>query len=83
MMVIAKLLFALTLLFADEGDTKPIPLIAHHYTSQRGLIFNNINRIALDCTGFIWIATEDGLSRFDTSRESFTRGENRCKARKN
>lgn len=39
--------------------------IPHHYTSQEGLIFDNVNSIAQDRAGFIWVATEDGLSRFD------------------
>ena len=39
--------------------------IPHHYTSQEGLIFDNVNSIAQDRVGFIWVATEDGLSRFD------------------
>ncbi|WP_028295945.1 hybrid sensor histidine kinase/response regulator transcription factor [Olivibacter sitiensis] len=37
----------------------------YQYTLQHGLAFNNVNGIAQDSTGFVWVATEDGLSRFD------------------
>jgi len=37
----------------------------YNYTLQNGLPFNNIRDIKQDRTGFIWIATENGLSRFD------------------
>jgi len=37
----------------------------YNYQWQQGLAFNNIQDIAQDQTGFIWIATENGLSRFD------------------
>ncbi len=33
-----------------------------------GLISNNINSICQDSLGFIWIATEEGLSRFDSQQ---------------
>ncbi|QNL47985.1 response regulator [Olivibacter sp. SDN3] len=37
----------------------------YNYTLKDGLAFNNVNAIVQDSVGFIWIATEDGLSRFD------------------
>lgn len=37
----------------------------YNYTLQNGLPFNNIRDIKQDHIGFIWIATENGLSRFD------------------
>ncbi len=44
----------------------------NHFNSYNsGLSFDNINRIAQDSNGFIWIATEDGLNRYDGN--SFTR----------
>lgn len=36
-----------------------------HYTSENGLPQNSIKSIAADSDGFIWLATEDGLVRFD------------------
>jgi ligand-binding sensor domain-containing protein len=35
------------------------------YTTKDGLSHNNVRVIARDSTGFIWIGTWDGLSRFD------------------
>lgn len=37
----------------------------NHYTSENGLPQNSIKDIAADSDGFIWLATEDGLVRFD------------------
>jgi len=36
-----------------------------NYTNQDGLPINNINDIVQDHDGFLWIATDAGLSRFD------------------
>ena len=35
------------------------------YTTKEGLSHNNARAIVRDSTGFIWIGTWDGLSRFD------------------
>jgi len=35
------------------------------FTTENGLANNDVNVIALDSTGFLWIGTRDGLSRFD------------------
>ncbi|MBN2280712.1 MAG: response regulator [Candidatus Marinimicrobia bacterium] len=37
----------------------------NHLTLNDGLSNNHVNDILQDSTGFIWIATEDGLNRFD------------------
>ncbi len=37
----------------------------NQFTSREGLSNNNVNKIIQDSTGFIWIATSDGLNRFD------------------
>jgi ligand-binding sensor domain-containing protein/sensor histidine kinase YesM len=39
-----------------------------HYTTETGLFSNQVNSIIQDETGFIWIATNDGLIRYDGSR---------------
>ncbi|WP_262247865.1 ligand-binding sensor domain-containing protein [Parapedobacter soli] len=63
---VSALAFFLIILLAAHGKAvQPSALIPHHYTSQEGLIFDNVNSIAQDRAGFIWVATEDGLSRFD------------------
>ena len=36
-----------------------------NYTMKKGLPSNFCNRIIQDKKGFIWIATQNGLSRFD------------------
>jgi ligand-binding sensor domain-containing protein/signal transduction histidine kinase len=35
------------------------------YTTVEGLAHNSVNRIVRDARGFLWFATNDGLSRFD------------------
>lgn len=36
-----------------------------HYTADNGLPQNSVKSISADSEGFIWLATEDGLVRFD------------------
>ena len=35
------------------------------FDTESGLPHNRVNRIYLDSKGFLWICTDDGLSRFD------------------
>ncbi len=43
------------------------------YTTKEGLSSNSVYRTAIDHRGFLWIATENGLSRFDGRRfETYT-----------
>ncbi|MFN8239917.1 MAG: two-component regulator propeller domain-containing protein [Bacteroidales bacterium] len=35
------------------------------FTTENGLSHNNVRTMAMDSTGFLWIATWDGLGRFD------------------
>lgn len=37
----------------------------NHYTADNGLPQNSVKSIAADSKGFVWLATEDGLARFD------------------
>jgi signal transduction histidine kinase len=39
----------------------------HHYTSENGLPQNSIKGIERDSLGYLWLATEIGLARFDGS----------------
>lgn len=36
-----------------------------HFTTDDGLAFNSVTSITQDSNGFVWFATEDGLSRYD------------------
>lgn len=43
------------------------------YTTKEGLSSNSVYRTAIDRKGFLWIATENGLARFDGRRfETYT-----------
>ena len=42
-----------------------------HYTTQNGLISNAIMGISEDRDGFLWLSSFEGISRFDTERDSF------------
>lgn len=39
-----------------------------HYTKENGLISNEVNDVAYDENGFLWIATSNGIDRFDGQR---------------
>ena len=39
-----------------------------HYSTQNGLLSNQVNTIVQDSTGYLWIGTNDGLIRYDGSR---------------
>jgi ligand-binding sensor domain-containing protein len=46
----------------------PAPSVAarfQHFTVEQGLSQNNVRAIWQDPTGFLWVATEEGLNRFD------------------
>ena len=47
-----------------------------HYTADNGLPQNSIKSITADGYGFIWLATEDGLVRFDGHRFYVFNGSN-------
>jgi ligand-binding sensor domain-containing protein/signal transduction histidine kinase len=51
----------LTLTSSTYAERIPV----RSYTSADGLADNHVNRIRQDSRGFIWIATDEGLSRFD------------------
>jgi signal transduction histidine kinase/ligand-binding sensor domain-containing protein len=51
-------------------------LAVRPYTTADGLPCNQVNAVAQDARGFLWVATEDGLSRFDGREfQRFTRAE--------
>lgn len=61
LMVVSCMLFAAWCSFAQK------PLYSNHqlYTTEDGLPQNYVSSIVQDRDGFIWVATLDGLARFD------------------
>jgi signal transduction histidine kinase len=62
--VIATLLISLTSVFCLHAQRPPAFSITH-YTNENGLPQNSIKDAELDKNGFLWLATEGGLARFD------------------
>ena len=56
------LLFALFALTTAYGESR---LSVRHYSLEEGLSQNNIQSILQDSRGYIWLATWNGLERFD------------------
>lgn len=52
--------------FCFQSDTPQYNI--HHFTDENGLPQNSVKSIAADADGFIWLATENGLVRFDGHR---------------
>lgn len=46
----------------------PTPLYFDHYNDRYGLSSNSVSAILQDREGYIWVATRDGLNRFDGFR---------------
>lgn len=57
--------FIFSLFGVVKAQSLPHGLTFNSFTTQHGLSNNKINTILQDKAGFIWIATEDGLNRFD------------------
>lgn len=65
-MRIILLLCSLLLVAADKvAGAEQEPYTIQQYTDQDGLPQNSVKFIAPDEYGFLWMATEDGLARFD------------------
>jgi ligand-binding sensor domain-containing protein/two-component sensor histidine kinase len=62
--IIAGSLLACQLIFATTL-AQPTPHFIERLTTEEGLSSNTITDIAQDDRGFLWIATSDGLNRFD------------------
>jgi len=68
-LLLTILLIQLSVLQKTSAQTTYLP----HYTSKNGLASNNCYYILQDKKGFIWIATDNGVSRFDgTNFQNFT-----------
>ncbi len=60
--------FVTLFIFLLSGWQNPVPaqqLIIKNYTVNDGLISNAIRRVFQDSKGFLWIATLEGLSKYD------------------
>ncbi len=55
---------ATNIVFSQENTNQAIQQI----TVKNGLVSGNVHSISQDSQGFIWIATENGLSRYDGSK---------------
>src|SRR4029077_18314531 len=56
---------------------EPLQYSFTHYGTSTGLMTNQVNTIAQDRQGFIWVGTTDGLQRYDGIRfKSFQHHEN-------
>lgn len=56
---------ALILGFRSNAQVKPRYTNFEHYTTEDGLPQNYVSSIVQDQDGFIWVATLDGIARFD------------------
>ncbi|WNH47828.1 ATP-binding protein [Stenotrophomonas aracearum] len=59
------LLLGLLLLWPQLAVAQPIPPTPRQLTVFDGLPSNTVNRMAEDGYGYLWLATNDGLARFD------------------
>src|SRR5688500_17351789 len=50
---------------AQSGRSTPRQLFFKRISTEQGLPQPSVNSILRDSRGFVWMATEDGLSRFD------------------
>lgn len=60
-------LFPITQVFSQKTETNLI----YRYSTEQGLSNNTIHSVLQDSKGFIWIATDEGLNKFDG--KNFTR----------
>ncbi|KAB2915968.1 MAG: hypothetical protein F9K23_09555 [Bacteroidetes bacterium] len=65
-MRITILLYLLILAFAAVAQQKEPYFL--HYNSNNGLPYNNVQSIAQDSAGFIWLGTSEGLVKYDGYR---------------
>jgi signal transduction histidine kinase len=61
-------LFLLLLIIKEAPAQKATDFTVTHYTNENGLPQNSARGLEMDRNGFLWIATESGLLRFDGQR---------------
>lgn len=62
---VKRLLFILTFFGSTLSQAEEIEERFEHYTTQGGLSQNHVKSIFQDKVGYIWLATFNGLNRFD------------------
>lgn len=60
-----KILVILSVLLAGSVFSQKAIVEYHEYSIDNGLVDNWVNDFEKDANGFVWIATNDGISRFD------------------
>ncbi|AXY74114.1 hybrid sensor histidine kinase/response regulator [Paraflavitalea soli] len=68
MIVCRHLLFVIIVLGLRPGEAQENALHFINYSSKDGLSSNTVTAVLKDRYGYMWMGTEDGLSRFDGSR---------------
>src|SRR4030066_1765426 len=62
-LLIFKYIFCLLILFCEPISAQQFNI--QTFTTRDGLSHNDVRAAAVDSSGFMWIATWDGLSRYD------------------
>lgn len=60
-----KILVILSVLLAGSVFSQKAIVEYYEYSIDNGLVDNWVNDFEKDANGFVWIATNDGISRFD------------------
>jgi len=68
-------LVCLAIFFQKTCEAQQLPLNFTNYSSKDGLSSSTVYDIIKDHLGFLWLATEDGLNRFDGSNFKIYRHE--------
>jgi ligand-binding sensor domain-containing protein len=60
-----RILFFILLLIGMIADAQQPDLVFHHLTEKEGLSYNLVNGFLKDSRGMLWIATYNGLNKYD------------------
>ncbi len=64
----------LILVFLLNQASEATPFVLKHFSQDNGFIYPSATAIEKDKLGYLWISSQDGLSRFDGSRfKTFTK----------
>jgi len=63
--ILKFILFIIALMQIEYGFSQKQNLYFEHYSTEDGLSQNIVNSIVQDSKGFIWIATQAGINKFD------------------